>query len=434
MSLINQMLKDLEQRGGFPSDTKFEPANSKSLGTDQAENKGKNTFLKISGALILLYCAVYFWVKNPNIFKAPHVSENAGVVATSPENMNTNHAAATVQPEPPHIAPPPAPVAEVQTNVSSTVNSQLASPEMTEVNPENTVTKNANTISEKPLSAKIDTPKNTNQATETKKSARDIHAESTIAMTDFDAIAPATVAPFSNTQGLNNAPTSNPISKNANNHENSNQANSKTANQPTAGFAKNENALQKSANLYSLALKDFEKGRSHEAEDHLSKAITESPSNEDARQMLAALMVDNKKMHEAQSLLAEGLTLNPHQTSFRMSVARIQFESGDKQSALETLLQGEADAKKDAEYQNFLATLLQRAERHEEAITHFSIASQLQPLNPNTFVGLGVSLQTLGKNDEAQNAYARALSNENLTAELRAFLEQRLKQVKTVSN
>ena len=40
MSLINQMLKDLEQRGGFPSDTKFEPANSKSLGKHQEKKAG----------------------------------------------------------------------------------------------------------------------------------------------------------------------------------------------------------------------------------------------------------------------------------------------------------------------------------------------------------------------------------------------------------
>ena len=94
MSLINQMLKDLEQRGGFPSDTKFEPAKTKSLGTEQVENKGKYTFLKISGALILLYCAVYIWVKNPNIFKAPHVSQTANVpvtpVPTAPSSEKCN--------------------------------------------------------------------------------------------------------------------------------------------------------------------------------------------------------------------------------------------------------------------------------------------------------------------------------------------------------
>ena len=201
-------------------------------------------------------------------------------------------------------------------------------------------------------------------------------------------------------------------------------------NQPVEGFTKQENPTQKSANLYNLALKEFEKGRSHEAEDLLTKAISENSANEDARQMLAALLVDNKKITDAKNLLADGLVLNPKQTGFRMAVARLQLEGGDKQGALDTLMQGVNDARKNADYQSFLATLLQRAERHEDAVTYYNAALSLQGKNPNALIGLGISLQALGKNEEAESAYTRALSNGNLSAELTIFVEQRLKQVR----
>jgi MSHA biogenesis protein MshN len=45
------------------------------------------------------------------------------------------------------------------------------------------------------------------------------------------------------------------------------------------------------------------------------------------------------------------------------------------------------------------------------------------------WIGLGMSLQALARNAEAQDAYRRARANGNLHPELAAFAEQRLKQL-----
>jgi len=63
-------------------------------------------------------------------------------------------------------------------------------------------------------------------------------------------------------------------------------------------------------------------------------------------------------------------------------------------------------------------------------VTYYNAAINLQGQNPNALIGLGISLQALGKNEEAESAYTRALSNGNLSAELTIFVEQRLKQVR----
>jgi len=400
MSLINQMLKDLEQRGGFPSDTKFEPAQSKSLGSDQPENKGKYTFLKISGALILMYCAVYLWVKNPTIFKAPHLNATTDVAYNTPNAVIAN---APPLPTPPAVAEPQAPVAQVTAEIVKKVDVVT-----TNVVEKNKVNEHIQNVAPNEIDAK-----KTKKVSPSPKVEHETVEEKVLTPSDFENIAPATIAPV---EIKRTKIASKPMP-------------STTNNQATEGFSKQESPAQKSVNLYNLALKEFEKGRTHEAEEQLSKAIQANPANEDARQMLAALMVDNKKIPEAKNLLADGLTLNPQQTGFRMAVARLQLESGEKQNALDTLMQGINDARKNADYQSFLAALLQRADRHEEAVTYYNAAIGLQSQNPNALVGLGISLQALGKYEEAQSAFNRALSSNGLNAELTSYVEQRLKQV-----
>jgi MSHA biogenesis protein MshN len=44
-------------------------------------------------------------------------------------------------------------------------------------------------------------------------------------------------------------------------------------------------------------------------------------------------------------------------------------------------------------------------------------------------MGLGISLQALNRNSEAQEAFRRAKSSNTLNPELQAFVDQRLKQL-----
>ena len=70
-----------------------------------------------------------------------------------------------------------------------------------------------------------------------------------------------------------------------------------------------------------------------------------------------------------------------------------------------TLEQGLPYANNNADYQSFLATLLQRANRHEDAISHYNSALAINSSAVNSLVGLGISLQALGKFENAQDAF-----------------------------
>jgi MSHA biogenesis protein MshN len=86
-------------------------------------------------------------------------------------------------------------------------------------------------------------------------------------------------------------------------------------------------------------------------------------------------------------------------------------------------------AQQQADYQAFLAALLQRQNRHKEAIVYFQNAVQLSPQSGVWLMGLGISLRAEQRNAEARDAFNRAMGARNLSAELQAFVTQQLKEL-----
>jgi MSHA biogenesis protein MshN len=98
---------------------------------------------------------------------------------------------------------------------------------------------------------------------------------------------------------------------------------------------------------------------------------------------------------------------------------------------LETLGKTLPYADQEAAYQAFMAALLQRQNRHKEAITHYQIALQLSPSSGLWFMGLGISLQAVQRKEDALDAYKHAIETRSLSPELQAFVMQRMKELKS---
>ena len=199
------------------------------------------------------------------------------------------------------------------------------------------------------------------------------------------------------------------------------------------GLGKQIRPEQKSNNYYRLALAQLQQGRVSEAQANLSLALESNPANQEARQTLAGLLLENKRQDEAKAILTAGLAIAPEQNDFRMAIARLQVEAGDRSSALNTLEQGLGYANNNADYQVFTATLLQSAKRHEDAVQHYMTALALRSNDAKALIGLGISLQALGKLDKAQEAFNRAQATATLSPELTLFVEQQLKQLNSRS-
>jgi MSHA biogenesis protein MshN len=182
-------------------------------------------------------------------------------------------------------------------------------------------------------------------------------------------------------------------------------------------------------NEYRKAVAWLNQGRLAEAEAGFQEALSLYPENLQARQGLIGLLVQGRKLEEAEHVLEEGVKLSPAQSGFSMTLARLQAERGDTARAIATLQAGLEHAQGNAEYAAFLAALLQREGRHEEAIAQFQGALRQRPGAGVWWLGLGISLQAANQAAAAREAYRRANAAGNLHPELAAFADQRLKQL-----
>jgi MSHA biogenesis protein MshN len=146
-----------------------------------------------------------------------------------------------------------------------------------------------------------------------------------------------------------------------------------------------------------------------------------------ARQALVALLLEGKRNADAENVLLEGLNSKPENTGLTMLLARLQVERGALEQATATLEKSLPFADTQADYRAFLAALLQRQDRNEEAVTHYQIVLQHAPGNGVWLMGYGISLQALQRDAEAKDAFQRALDTPSLSPELRAFVQQKLK-------
>jgi MSHA biogenesis protein MshN len=183
-------------------------------------------------------------------------------------------------------------------------------------------------------------------------------------------------------------------------------------------------ARQSAENAYRRALSMLQEGRISSAINALEQALSSDPGHDAARQTLVGLLLEAKRTDEAIQQLQQTMKQNPNQPALAMALARLQVEVGGP--ALQTLMRFLPYAVKNADYQAFVAALLQREGRNEEAIEHYEVALRLNPQNGIWWMGLGISLAAQQRQEDAMAAFQRAKMSGSLTAELAAFVDKKL--------
>jgi len=158
-------------------------------------------------------------------------------------------------------------------------------------------------------------------------------------------------------------------------------------------------------------------------------ALRLNPGHDGARHALAALLLKSKRSEDAERVLQDGIQHDPKQTNLALLLARMQVGRNELPQALDTMQKSLPYAQQQADYQAFVAALLQRQNRHKEAIIHFQNAVQLSPQSGVWLMGLGISLREEQRNAEARDAFKRALDSNTLNAELQSFVNQQLKEL-----
>jgi MSHA biogenesis protein MshN len=187
---------------------------------------------------------------------------------------------------------------------------------------------------------------------------------------------------------------------------------------------------QLAENNYRLASTALQSGHNADAIADLEQALMLDPQHAAARQMLVGILLQSKRTDEAVRLARDGLALDPSLFGLAMILARIQVDQADLKSALATLDHSLPYAQDRADYQAFFAALLQRNKQNKEAIVHYIAALEKTPQNGVWWMGLGISLQAENRLPEAKEAFGRAKTSNTLTPDLLAFVDQKLAQLR----
>lgn len=188
--------------------------------------------------------------------------------------------------------------------------------------------------------------------------------------------------------------------------------------------------VQRAEEEYRRATVLIDQGKSREAVAALEKALQLDPNHSVARQTMAGLLLDAKRPDEAIRKLQDGLNADRNHPALAMMLARLQVDKGELRPAVETLQRTLSHAAERADYQAFLAALLQREGRHKEAAEHFKLALRKSPQNGLWWMGIGISLQADNRLGDARDAFVRARESNNLSPELLAFVNEKLNQLR----
>ncbi len=202
-----------------------------------------------------------------------------------------------------------------------------------------------------------------------------------------------------------------------------------SAAQNSASPMKSVSSKQQADAEFRRAAKLMQLGRIEDAISGYQTALKLDEGHDAARQALVALLLDAKRNSDAELVLMDGLNHAPENTQLTMLLARLQLERGELAMATATLEKSLQFADAQPEYRAFFAALLQRQERHDEALLQYRIVLQHAPGNGLWLMGYGMSLQATKRNAEAKEAYQRALDSKSLSPELQVFVQRKLKEL-----
>lgn len=189
-------------------------------------------------------------------------------------------------------------------------------------------------------------------------------------------------------------------------------------------------ADEKAEAEYRRAVELLEKGRSADAEKHLRSALNTSEMHVKARELYAGLLLQQGHWRETQQILEKGIEKAPNHYPFAQLLARVYVEHGADQKALAVMEQSRRAAADNPDYVAFLAALYQRAGRHAEAVKAYNEALALHPQEGRWWLGAGISLEAVQDWNAAGTAYQRAIDSGALDENLLRYARQRLSVVK----
>ncbi|MDY6978357.1 MAG: tetratricopeptide repeat protein [Pseudomonadota bacterium] len=161
-------------------------------------------------------------------------------------------------------------------------------------------------------------------------------------------------------------------------------------------------------------------------ERHLREALQYYRQHHRARELLAGVYIKSGRYVEAAALLKEGVALAPQNSLFAKLYARVLLKQDKPAQAIAVLEHQPPPLRVDSDYHALLAAIYQQADYHLKAAATYRDLLRVNPRQGNWWIGLGVSLEQLQKYTEARSAYERARNSPALSKNLKEYAAKRL--------
>lgn len=169
----------------------------------------------------------------------------------------------------------------------------------------------------------------------------------------------------------------------------------------------------------SIKLNDINK-----AEKLFEEVLIVEPNHKQARKKLAALWFGRKSYQQATNLLSQGISLDRNDAELRKLKARIHLQQGQYKAAYNTLKP--LSLLKEQEYQVMLANVSQQIEQYKSAIQAYEILIDMQAYSGRWHLGLAIVYDKNSQFSSAVTEYALALTKPDLSVASAEFAQQRM--------
>ncbi len=197
-----------------------------------------------------------------------------------------------------------------------------------------------------------------------------------------------------------------------------------------AELSKNTNRPNPYKQLLKQGVFALENGKNEIAKGHFSSALQLEPLLLDARLHLANLLLRQQHVDQGKEVLRQGLVLQPANPLLRKTLARLLLQQQQFLAAIDILQTKPVPAiNVDLEYHALLAALQQESGQFGAASRTYDLLLKVKPDAAIWWFGMALTLDQSGKYVEAGKAYRTAMALPNLEDRLRNYSAQRLQQL-----
>lgn len=186
------------------------------------------------------------------------------------------------------------------------------------------------------------------------------------------------------------------------------------------------NTKQLAEIAYSKGYKFLQQGNMYQGKEYLRKALSLYIPHIKAREMLAGIYIKSGHLINAAELLSEGVNVVPEYPLFAKLYARVLLEQNKPKLAIHVLERGAGVTDVEPDYYALLAASYQRVNEHEKSKDIYLRLVKARPQEGVWWLGLGISLEKIGKNKQALEAYQRAQQTGSLKEGLMKFSNNRV--------